>query len=646
MAVPIDQLVIEIRAETAQLRKGLDKVNKKLDTTGKTATRLGGTMKKLGAALVALGVARLGQNVVNTIRQFEDLEATLQANTGDAKETAAAMKMITEFTATTTFQIDQVTKAFLEMRRIGIKPTKDEMAGMGKVAAAQNVSIDELAKGVFMAGTTSIETLQRMGFEAKTQGDKMVIAFGTGTDRLEKSIGKNVKEVMKFVAEVGHLKFATALEDRLNTLSGAISNLGDQASLFSVAIGEAGMRDALIEFSHALREITLEQTGGGGLAEVLGVLASMLTGVLIIALKALNTIARITVSLWNRLAQTFDFVLLGILEFAKGFPDALNELMTDFTEFINKAIDLYNELPAMLRGEQLDPVDWQFSTEGLDNWIKEIKDRMADRDLKFLTGDPDVEDDVSPFQQANEEYKQQMKNIAALQSRLKMGKLSLEEMAIAQEILNEALESGNHSFEQVNALWRKVLESSGPMGKAMATIASEVESLSSSFADDLVDSLMKGESALESFKNFALNIVQAVISAFMELMVIQPIVDAILGAFGMSMPKGGVGSGKEGAGGGALSGGQPVLVGERGPELFLPSSSGTLLNNMNTKNAMGGGQNIVVNQSLNFSTGVIPTVRTEITKMLPQIAEVTKASVFDAANRGGQFGKALRGSVG
>tara|TARA_R100001594_G_scaffold148953_1_gene205433 strand:- start:812 stop:1534 length:723 start_codon:yes stop_codon:yes gene_type:complete len=240
-----------------------------------------------------------------------------------------------------------------------------------------------------------------------------------------------------------------------------------------------------------------------------------------------------------------------------------------------------------------------------------------------------------------------MKNyLAALQSRLKMGKLSLEEMAIAQEILNEALESGNHSFEQVNALWRKVLESSGPMGKAMATIASEVESLSSSFADDLVDSLMKGESALESFKNFALNVVQAVISAFMELMVIQPIVDAILGAFGMSMPKGGVGSGKEGAGGGALSGGQPVLVGERGPELFLPSSSGTLLNNMNTKNAMGGGQNIVVNQSLNFSTGVIPTVRTEITKMLPQIAEVTKASVFDAANRGGQFGKALRGSVG
>ena len=88
MAVPIDRLVIEIMAETAQLRKGLDKVNKKLDTTGKTATKLGGSMKKLGAALVALGVVRLGQNVVNTIRQFEDLEATLQANTGDAKETA------------------------------------------------------------------------------------------------------------------------------------------------------------------------------------------------------------------------------------------------------------------------------------------------------------------------------------------------------------------------------------------------------------------------------------------------------------------------------------------------------------------------------------------------------------------------------
>ena len=37
MASPIDQLIVEIRAETADLRKGLDRVNKHLEKTNKTA---------------------------------------------------------------------------------------------------------------------------------------------------------------------------------------------------------------------------------------------------------------------------------------------------------------------------------------------------------------------------------------------------------------------------------------------------------------------------------------------------------------------------------------------------------------------------------------------------------------------------------
>ncbi len=67
------------------------------------------------------------------------------------------------------------------------------------------------------------------------------------------------------------------------------------------------------------------------------------------------------------------------------------------------------------------------------------------------------------------------------------------------------------------------------------------------------------------------------------------------------------------------------------------------MNNMNTNKAMGGGSTIVVNQSVNFATGVVPTVRAEVTKMMPQIADVTKGAVAEAAMRGGNFRKALPG---
>jgi len=160
---------------------------------------------------------------------------------------------------------------------------------------------------------------------------------------------------------------------------------------------------------------------------------------------------------------------------------------------------------------------------------------------------------------------------------------------------------------------------------------------------------MEGESALQSFKNFAQQIVGMIISTFMKLMVIQPIVDAVLGHFGLSSGGSavstGVGDAKTGdAGGGTMQAGRPRLVGERGPEIFVPNSGGTLMNNMNSKNAMGGGGTVVVNQSINFATGVVPTVRAEVQKMMPQINDMTKAAVLEAAARGGSYRRGLLGT--
>ena len=45
------------------------------------------------------------------------------------------------------------------------------------------------------------------------------------------------------------------------------------------------------------------------------------------------------------------------------------------------------------------------------------------------------------------------------------------------------------------------------------------------------------------------------------------------------------------ASGGPVKGGSPYIVGEKGPELFVPNSHGNIVPN----NEMGGGANIVVN---------------------------------------------------
>ena len=54
--------------------------------------------------------------------------------------------------------------------------------------------------------------------------------------------------------------------------------------------------------------------------------------------------------------------------------------------------------------------------------------------------------------------------------------------------------------------------------------------------------------------------------------------------------------------------------------------------------SMGGSP---INVTLNISTGVAQTVRTEIQSMLPMITNATKAAIVDAKQRGGSFARAM-----
>ena len=62
-----------------------------------------------------------------------------------------------------------------------------------------------------------------------------------------------------------------------------------------------------------------------------------------------------------------------------------------------------------------------------------------------------------------------------------------------------------------------------------------------------------------------------------------------------------------------------------------------------TAKAMNGskGETVVVNQTINVSTGVQQTVRSEIKQLMPQIAQSAKSAVVDAKRRGGSYGRAF-----
>jgi SLT domain-containing protein len=131
---------------------------------------------------------------------------------------------------------------------------------------------------------------------------------------------------------------------------------------------------------------------------------------------------------------------------------------------------------------------------------------------------------------------------------------------------------------------------------------------------------------------------KSIIAELYRVLVVQRAVAAITGAlgnmggfFGSLFPAR--------AQGGAVSANRPYVVGEKGPEMLVPSTSGRVIPN----NQLGGGSGgqVIVNQTINVSTGVQQTVRTEIKQLMPQIAESAKQAVVDAKRRGGSYGRAF-----
>ena len=89
------------------------------------------------------------------------------------------------------------------------------------------------------------------------------------------------------------------------------------------------------------------------------------------------------------------------------------------------------------------------------------------------------------------------------------------------------------------------------------------------------------------------------------------------------------------ASGGAVAGGVPYLVGERGPEVVVPGRNSEVI--PNHKIGGGGGGGIVVNQ--NFSTGVSEAQLFEATRAT---YEAAKSGVADAVARGGSYRRRLQ----
>lgn len=157
-----------------------------------------------------------------------------------------------------------------------------------------------------------------------------------------------------------------------------------------------------------------------------------------------------------------------------------------------------------------------------------------------------------------------------------------------------------------------------------------------------------GESVAEAFKGMITGaqsfgdamkgIVQSVIDELFRLFVVQQIVGFVsnalgsaFGAFSGASPSG-ANHIPAGATGGYPAPGKPVMVGERGPEMFVPTSSGKIIPN----HRMGGGGGMVVNVDARGSTdpeAVRQQVQRGILEAAPAIVAAAEQRTISTLSR-------------
>ncbi len=160
------------------------------------------------------------------------------------------------------------------------------------------------------------------------------------------------------------------------------------------------------------------------------------------------------------------------------------------------------------------------------------------------------------------------------------------------------------------------------LGEAMEESKRFAKELHDQLSEGLADAILDFDSASDAAANFAKQIAKTII----QKKITGPLADAIVGGIDTSGLFGGFF-----ADGGSPPVGVPSIVGERGPEIFVPNVAGTVIPNHQLG---GGGQTFIQNNS--FASGV---TRAELQAVLPAVASAAKNMVFSDMQRGGSASK-------
>ena len=498
-------------------KRAFDDLNKNLKETNNTTQKVSTSFLTLKNAVLAFATGATLKAIINTTASFENLRTTLRFVTGSIESGNNAFQLLQNLSLRSKFSVEQLSDAFVALYSSGINPTEELLSTFINTASVFGNEIDTLndLTRLFAKGTQGGLGLQSLNQLAS----KGIPVF----DILEKKLGVTRDTLTKFAETAdGSQKILDALQQGLaETFAGAnearVNNL-------STAISSLGR-----EFLNAFETLS----GGGGFNKALIDLINSVKELL----QTLNPLIK-------ALGKVFSFI-----------TDSLTGAFQFLNDTIKDTISLYNKLVDFL---------------GLDKTVK-IDITRGQLEQGAITPPASRKPDTSFFGLLNKELREAQLTFKTIEETLAKG--VVEGIKGVSRGIAEAIVLGKSLNQSFRELAQKILV------QVIERLIEEQLIKLSLFALDKLRKALEEDKTREIQKQNNLLLTQLGYQSTL----------ASLNASGSSGGGNGFGLGDlisigssifgGFAEGGAVKGGQPITVGERGRELFVPSTDGTIVPN-------------------------------------------------------------------
>lgn len=602
--------------------KALDKTKAGFGSATKGLKVLAGAVLSAKTAVVALvGTAGIGALIAKSLQATDTLAKTAN-KIGTTTEALGGLRYAAQIAGVETNTLDMAMQRFTRRTAEAAMGTGEAKGAIKELGInAQELNRMPLDKRMVVLAdafgkVTSESDRLRLAFKLfDSEGAALVNMLGEGSASLKEMLGE--AKALGLTMSSSAAKGVEDTVDSLTKLSGLFKGVTDQV----VAAFAPALEAIVVRFTAFLQQSIKAK---GGIENFARAIAVDLLGGVQVALQAFEDLA-------NGFIKVYNMSLRG--------KDALTRMFTDETEMNAR----------------------QLRTE-----IEEITQAMVERDKK-------IEDSTARARHSHKlAQESDRKRLVMLQELLEKAVEAGDELGEMNRVdfasgLNKQIQDIVNSLGQVSNVIPDstipAIESISDLrlgfkswSDSLPSMQENMQNLTKQGLDGLTDSLAAGITGAADFADAMKAMAKSVVDSLIKMLIQKYIVDAAFGFITSSFGTGGTGSTGSGAtsGGGlgmgqgysntaAIGGpvfqGERTLVGERGPEIFVPNANGSIIPNHKL-----GGDGVTINQTINVTTGVQQTVRAEIATLMPQIASAAKGAVADARQRGGGFSKALVGA--